>query len=759
MKRIAPILVTLALMLPGPSHAVDPVVELQDGDVYASTGSDGVVLGNAFVERRWQADALVTTALVDKRPGGVSIAEPHADFSLIIDAIRVGSDRMSITDVTLSKLDRGGVRVRFSLSLAGIVGLTRTVEAYPRVAGLSSRTSVTPLVPVVVSGYTLDEIAVGSAVAPTVHAFRAGADWRDPEWKPSVAVGDPHTGDWRVSETAASGAPLSAPGQWLTLARADGHSAFMVMERHNYASSRMAYDGGVGSAVVDLSRDIIYIGPFEEQAHVENPGPGPARHRVLLPGTETALERVFTGLGADPDDEPWQFSKYLTGHRLTPYQKAVTYNTNGVDSNVISTGAKDDVDYNRFLSLAAAAREIGVETFIFDDGWQAISGDWCADSAECPEPRAPRYPPRFPDDHFGQVGEDLKGDPADPSDDMTLGLWMNPMEFHPAAAAFKANPQWACIPTGLATAALNLAQPDDGSNEAGIGVWNPAAIGRHPDTGEVTTLIDYIEGRIRRQIEVFGARYFKFDFLVWIDCLGVAPVDMYAYHDSFLAMLDRLQSDHPEVTYQIDETNDYRMFPFESVARGPSWFQNGAPEASRMLHNLWSLAPYVPGYSIGQKALDNRAEVAARGVDYLMAVTLPSHITFMTEIDEAFTPAQRAQIRRWTDFYKANRNDLATFTYPLLADPIAKGWTALQPWNADTGRGFLLAFRQEAANETRRIPLRGVPSTGTFELTRVDPATNSELSLGTVDASALRSGIDVTLPLYGYAIFRIAPAS
>jgi len=158
----------------------------------------------------------------------------------------------------------------------------------------------------------------------------------------------------------------------------------MVMERRDYASSVMSYDGAVGSATVDLSRDVIYIGPFEENAHVENPTLLPARHRVLIPGRTVELEPVFTGFGVDPDDEPWQFYRYLTEHRLTPYPKAITFNTNQVDANAISTGAKDDVDHDRFVALANAAREMGVETFVFDDGWQATSGDWCPDSADCP---------------------------------------------------------------------------------------------------------------------------------------------------------------------------------------------------------------------------------------------------------------------------------------------------------------------------------------------------------------------------------------
>ena len=750
-----PLALLLALVVPPRVVPADMVVT--NGEVYAHLAAAEVVLGNAVAERRWRATALVTTRLADKRPGGVSLTTAHPDFALLLDGVRLSSDLMKITHVSASPISGGGVRVTFDLSIAGLVSLVRTVEAYPGIAGFAARTWVSPLIPLPVSGYTLDEVAVGAA-KPAIHAFRAGADWREPAWKPGVAIGDAHTGDWRADASAAFGKKLAAPGEWMSLANAAGRRTFLVMERRDYSSSRMSYDGATSRAVVDLSRDVIYLGPFEEMIHAENPTPLPAHHRVLLPLSTTELEPVFTGLGANADDEPWQFYKYLTGHRLTPYPKAVTFNTNPIDDNTISTGSKDDVDFARFVKLAQAARDMGVDTFIFDDGWQATSGDWCPDSAACPEPRAPRFPPRFPDDHFQAVREVLKGDPSDPSDDMALGLWMNPMEFHPAAAAFKTSPTWACAPVGLGTAAANLAQPDSGSNEAGIGVWNPEALGLDPDTHRPEKLIDYMEGRIRRAIDVYGATYFKFDFLVWADCAGVFPVDMYAYRDSFVAMLDRLQRDHPEVTFQIDETNDYRLFPFESVARGPSWFQNGAPEASKLLHNLWDLAPYIPGFSLGQHALGNSTEVASHGIDSLMAVALGSHITFWTDIDTALTTAQRAQVKRWTDFYRANRDALGTFTYPLLGDPVAGGWAALQPWNPDTATGFLLAYRQAAANATQSIALRGIPATGTFSLTLLDPATGGAASLGTADAATLRSGLGVTIPaVNGYAIIRIEP--
>ena len=123
-----------------------------------------------------------------------------------------------------------------------------------------------------------------------------------------------------------------------------------------------------------------------------------------------------------------------------------------------------------------------------------------------------------------------------------------------------------------------------------------------------------------RRSASWGVEYFKFDFLVWLDCAGQG--DLYQHREAFVAMLDRLRADHPTVTFQIDETNDYRLFPFESVARGPSWFQNGSPEPDRLLHNLWNLSPYVPTHSLGQHVLGGRA-YERHPVDTLMAAAMP----------------------------------------------------------------------------------------------------------------------------------------
>jgi hypothetical protein len=685
--------------------------------------ADEVVLGNSLAERRWSRAGLRTTALVDKRSPGDTWSSGTSDFSLTVGATTISSERFTVDAVAVRRLARGGLQV--TMTLGGLPGLaaTRVAEAYDGVAGFRTQTFLTPTVPLPLRGATLDEAAVGKA-APTLHAFRAGADWREPGYAgPSLAIGDKHPGTWRDTRTVPSGAALEGTGQWLSMRRGDGRTAFLVAERNDLPSSRASYDGTTAALVVDWSRDVLSLGPIEEQGHAENPTSAPARHRVLPAGQPFALDAAFLGFGSEAQaDEPWQFTHYLRDHRLAPYAHDLAFNSNGTDSDAISTGAKDDMDYATIRKTAPVARALGIDTFVLDDGWQAISGDWQPDSPQHPEPRwdgtaTSKFKPRFPDATFSAVRRAIAP--------MKLGLWMSPMHFNPESATYKAHPDWACTPVGQGTAADNVADPASGSNEAGIGIWGPNAI-------------PHVESRIREAAASWGVTYFKFDFLMWLDCAGQGS--MQDYQDAFVAMLDRLRASFPKVTFEIDETNDYRLFPFASVSRGPSWFQNGTPTPDRLLHNLWDLAPYIPTESLGQHFLGGR-QYEKYPVDTLMAAALLSAPTFFSDLRALPEPVVK-QAARWTRFYAQHREQLTEgVTYPLLADPLGKGWTALQTWDPERARGALLAFRQSASATSVRVALRAVPAGRVFDL--VEAPTGAVV--GRVSSAQLQRGLVVNL--------------
>ena len=586
-------------------------------------------------------------------------------------------------------------------------------------------------VPLLLSAVTLDEAHVGGAALPTVHAFRAGADWRgESDWGgPEFgSIGDPHAGDWRDTRTGERGEVLSAPGQWVTAQLEDGRRVFSSMETNDFPSTRGLYDGAMASTRLDYTRDVIILGPIEETGHVENPRDETVGRGRLIGPEELALPATFTGVAGDAADEGWQWHKYLVEHRIDPYPRDVVFNSDATDDNVISTGAKDDMDEKTVAQVAPVARALGADVFTLDDGWQAASGDWQPDSAEHPEPRG-KYPPRFSDPDFEKVRELIAP--------MKLGLWWTPMSFHPQSKAFQEHPQWACTPTGTATGLSGLADPDSSSNEAGIGVWS-------------SDYLPFLESRLREAITEWEVKLFKFDFIVWLDCPGIN--DMYQVHDRFLAMLDRLRAEFPDVAFAIDETNDYRLFPFESTLRGPTWFTNGGPGIAQVLHNTWSLAPWIPAMALGQKVLTG-AQRKDHPISTAVAATLLNEQMITQDLREPGWDAIAAQARTWLDWGKAHREEfLSGVTYPLLDDPLGgKTWTALQSWNPDAGRGALLAFRQDDPRESVSIALKNVPD-GEYEVRR---APDDEL-VGTFTAEQLRAGVDVAAPARGAVVWTLS---
>src|SRR5438270_310027 len=169
-------------------------------------------------------------------------------------------------------------------------------------------------------------------------------------------------------------------------------------------------------------------------------------------------------------------------------------------------------------------------------------------------------------------------------------------------------------------------------------------------------------------------------------------------------MLDRLRRDHPDVVLQTDETNDYRLFPFESTLRGPTWLQNGYPDVPSLLHNLWLLGPYVQSYSIGQHVLGGDSW-KTNDVNTLMAAALPGAITFWTDLRRLPAPVIDTAAR-WVAFYRSHRDSFSLATYALLGDPLGRDIRRVALHHLPAGRRFTLRIEVFAANGAETISVR-----------------------------------------------------
>ncbi|MGH2829137.1 MAG: alpha-galactosidase, partial [Actinomycetota bacterium] len=612
----------------------------------------------------------------------------------------------------------GAIEVTASFDDVAAVGLRRTIRVLPGVAALRMQTLLDARspVPFPLTAYTLDrffDLDGPSQLFGTIN-FNGGADWHD-EF------------DYRRD---GGGLTFDDNAEWMN----SGDQSFaMLMQRRDYLSSRMRWSSlnGFASAAVDLSYDGLYLGPIEPYV-VPNPAPVPLRARLALPGRTLALEPVVVAMGNGLADLQWQAHRMLMSDR-SDYPNTVNFNTDRVHTPGVDVGARDGVNRAVFDALLPIARSMGVETFILDDGWQKYNGDWAPDVQRYVQGLEP-------------VRDALE------ANGMRLGLWMAPGSFHPSSNAFAAHPEWTCLPTGAGTAAYNAADPQNGSNAAGIGLWNFSA----PSASDDGRYRDDMRADIRRLTAELRVAEFKFDFLVWVDCAGTVPQTIYDSHDAFAEEIDGLSAAHRTVGFGMDETNDFRGFPFESILRGATWFQNGNPQPYQLLHNLWTLQPYVPGFAIGQ-AVTIRNNHEAADIDERLAVALGSHITFWTDIRElAGNATVRDRIRLWTDFFKQHRA-LNGFSYPLLADPLdGQTWSGLQPWNPDANSGYAMLYRFEAPNATQSVQMRAREG-DTYRITDITP-TGTPFVVGDFTATDAGLTIDMTIPEeHGVRILRIDP--
>jgi hypothetical protein len=213
------------------------------------------------------------------------------------------------------------------------------------------------------------------------------------------------------------------------------------------------------------------------------------------------------------------------------------------------------------------------------------------------------------------------------------------------------------------------------------------------------------------------------------------------------------------VTFELDETNDQRAWAFESAALGPSWFDNGHLHGSgavpKLLHDVWSAAPWVPTWSLGVGTFDGTLTGdydGARGVDALFPLAMLTHVTFWTDLTK-LTPEEQAETAWWVSWYRTHRDELGPAVYELTtADPLdGSSWAAWQPWNGD--RGYVFAFRQAGGPDTTTLSLHGVDPASSYTVTDV----RTGHVVGTFSGASLSTGLPVTLPPFSAQVLAVTP--
>jgi hypothetical protein len=708
--NLAALLAAGALALGG-GHAI-PSSHARVGGAVARVSRSEVVLGDGHIRQSWSlgSGGTVTVTGVDDPVTGRDWATAGApEFTLLLDSAPTSSvGGWSLIDAVAQRVGAGvQVVFRYGLGLrAGLVELDRTWSLYPGqgVEEVSERlVNHTPLV-LRVGEYSLAQLTSSAPASATVLAYHGGSDWRQ---------------DFRVSTVEP--AAFDAEGEVSQFDAGSGSGWFLVGQRRGGVMSRVGRDSSGRTWVgVDNARDLFDWGPIMTSPpnynRQDNPAyPAPVRQRSLAPLGTLDLGQAYLGVYHGGSGQAGAvFARNFAAHVMPSERQTVDLNT------FHPWGHGSGLSDANLRPQAQLFKELGGEVFMLDDQWQGSSaGDWQWDTSRFP--LDPQGVPQFVD-YLHSLG-------------LQLGLWMSPAEFNPSSLTYSAHPNWACTPTGDATARI----PDD----SGLGVWdmtNPA-------------LQRYLTGVVSRLIAQDGVREFKFDYVTWVDC---PPHDYLDYEDAYVRWVELQERLHPHVTFELDETNDQRLWAFRSAALGPSWFDNGHLQGSsypsRLLHDVWSAAPWIPPSSLAFGSYDGDLG-GPYTVGYLMPIALLGHVTFWTDLTK-LSAADLAQTAWWIDWYKVHRRDLSGLVYEdTTADPIdGTSWAAFQPW--DGGHGYLFAFRQGGADATDTIALQGLAPGRSYALTDV----RTGQSLGTFTGAQLEHGLPVSLPQYGALVASVSPA-
>jgi hypothetical protein len=480
---------------------------------------------------------------------------------------------------------------------------------------------------------------------------------------------------------------------------------------------RRTADGTVAVAV-DQARDLFDFGPLKTDApdynRLENPAyPVPVRARLLAPLGNLDLGRAFTGI-------------YAGGRNGAAKAFVDDYAANVMPAFKRSIGLNSFHPWNHgplmsdqnLRKQVDVGKQLGLETFMLDDQWQGgpdgESGDWRFDPARYPDKDRDKQPDFVEYLH-------AKG--------IKLGLWMSPAEFHGRSHAFLEHPDWACVPTGHLTS-----QYDD---EVGFGVWDLTNPG----------LRAHLLSTIDRLVKDYRVVEFKFDFMAWVDC---GTHDYADYEDAYVSLVHEMQVRHPKVTFETDETNDQRLWAVRSTSLGPSWFDNGhlhgSTKTAKLLHDLWTAAPWLPTSTIGMGLYDGTLGEPA-SARFLMPLALLSHLTFWTDLTK-LSAADRAETKWWLRWYAGHRGDLGGVAAELTpGDPIGgKAWLVLQP--RGPRHSYVFAFRQ-AGSATQRIALAGADAHRRYALTDVRTGRR-------VAVTARGGAVTLRLPAYGAQVLAVA---
>ena len=467
--------------------------------------------------------------------------------------------------------------------------------------------------------------------------------------------------------------------------------------------------------------------------------------RWLDPGERYAAPQVFSLVYAGhtrfetmlstaiPD-----FVRKHMGIRLSAYSKKPTYVYNTWEP------FQKNIDEKLVMKLATAAAAAGAKTFVIDDGWQDVYGDWNVDRAKFPNGLRPVM------NHIKRLG-------------MKPGLWISIGSAETRSRVFEQHPEWFV------------------RNAEG----RPYSVHADADSDKMTACMStgwrgYMQQLLGRLVREHGLEYVKLDFAVVTSPYQYDPAKAGCYakehpghhdraeslsanYDHLWALFDAFKADHPHVfidcTFETMGGNQLIDYAMLQHAEG-NWLSNfvQADQVNdlRVRNMAWWRSPAMPATAlvIGNSRLNDAGfEMHLKS----LAGSLP---IFLGD-PRAMSPEARQLSKLYSDFFARMqaRHDSFSFRQDLegFGEPAEGAWDGFQRINTDTRSGGIAGvFRHGAKEEKRRAFISWLDHGRTYAVRKVD----GSLVVVATGRQLQDTGIEVVIPSrYGGELFEVTALS
>ena len=363
-------------------------------------------------------------------------------------------------------------------------------------------------------------------------------------------------------------------------------------------------------------------------------------------------------------------------------------------------------DEPKLLEMATAARDLGIELFVLDDGWfgkrdddTTSLGDWFVDRRKLPNGI----------DGLARGIEALG---------LKFGLWIEPEMVSPESRLFAEHPDWAVgVPGRPRTESrqqlvLDLSRPE---------------------------VVEYLFGVLSDVLGGAPVSYVKWDMNrnITEPYSAALPPDRQGefFHRYILGVYDlyaRLTAAFPEILFESCAGGGGRFDP-GLLAFAPQGWTSDDTDAVERLRIQWGTSLVYPLSSMGAHVAAVPNHQTGRITPLATRAAVAFFGVFGYELDPtAFTPEERAEVTAQVAFYKAHRELFQYGRFVRLRSPFTGdgNQTAWMSVSAD---------RREAVVGLYQVLNHPIPGPARLRLRGLDPATAYRVSVWPSDGDPIEA--------------------